>query len=460
MRKTDKDKGGIRYKEYEFMKNLPKGTQKFKELKQIDLQTKAKIAKGMQDPAVDASWRILLEERFVTLHEITKNLYLTSVFGMNREDLTHHGIQFIVNATTILPIIKEYRHRTLRVPVEDDRGADIYPFLDHTADAIHELLTDNKKVVVHCQAGVSRSAALIMGYLIKYERRTLRNAYNLVASKRQVVRPNTTFLHALIKFEKNHLHSASTKIIQVQKNGRIMELPNWLYYDMRSKFEEEFSMLSEQSMNSAKYVNPTQVLIDVDADPEVFNKNREMILGPNPMIKHLTQLDTVPVAPPVQEKVIEKPPVDQSPPPVATHIPSPAHLSTHTPAVPAKKMPAVPAKLPVTTHVTKQLLSSQKKPSELALFPHQRSADKRPKLPSDLAPSAMTPPLSQGVQRSGRKVSAAKLPSDLTPSPASALTPPLSQGVQHAGRKVSVAEESRKRNSSQLNTDSVRSVDS
>lgn len=39
----------------------------------------------------------------------------------------------------------------------------------------------------------------------------------------------------------------------------------------------------ERSMNAAKYVNPSLIFIDLDKDPDAFHKNRELVLGQEPI---------------------------------------------------------------------------------------------------------------------------------------------------------------------------------
>lgn len=58
------------------------------------------------------------------------------------------------------------------------------------------------RTLVHCVAGVSRSATLCMIYLVKHERMTLRQAYHFVKSARPVVKPNVGFWKQMIEYER------------------------------------------------------------------------------------------------------------------------------------------------------------------------------------------------------------------------------------------------------------------
>lgn len=58
------------------------------------------------------------------------------------------------------------------------------------------------RTLVHCVAGVSRSAALCLGYLVKYHGMNLKRAFTHLRDRRPCVRPNSNFFCQLIQFEK------------------------------------------------------------------------------------------------------------------------------------------------------------------------------------------------------------------------------------------------------------------
>lgn len=66
------------------------------------------------------------------------------------------------------------------------------------------------RVLVHCHAGVSRSATVCMAYVMKTLDFDLRSAYDYVKTKRHCVSPNLHFMGQLLEFEKRLRSSAAS----------------------------------------------------------------------------------------------------------------------------------------------------------------------------------------------------------------------------------------------------------
>lgn len=72
---------------------------------------------------------------------------------------------------------------------------------------------ENGRVLVHCVAGVSRSATLCLAYFIKYGGMSLREAFAYVVKRRPCIRPNNTFFKQLIDFEIENRGTASVSFV-------------------------------------------------------------------------------------------------------------------------------------------------------------------------------------------------------------------------------------------------------
>ena len=60
----------------------------------------------------------------------------------------------------------------------------------------------NEKVLVHCMAGVSRSATIVIVYIMWKKKMKFDDALNFVKNKRPIVDPNDGFVEQLKLFEK------------------------------------------------------------------------------------------------------------------------------------------------------------------------------------------------------------------------------------------------------------------
>ena len=66
---------------------------------------------------------------------------------------------------------------------------------------INEVRDKKGRTLVHCFAGISRSATLVIAYLVHELGYTLRQAHDFVRSKRPCIQPNIGFWKQLIELE-------------------------------------------------------------------------------------------------------------------------------------------------------------------------------------------------------------------------------------------------------------------
>lgn len=122
---------------------------------------------------------------------------------LNKELMQQNDIGYVLNASNTCPkpdFIAESHF--LRVPVNDSFCEKIFPWLDKSVDFIEKAKASNGRVLVHCLAGISRSATIAIAYIMKRMDMSLDEAYRFVKEKRPTISPNFNFLGQLLDFEK------------------------------------------------------------------------------------------------------------------------------------------------------------------------------------------------------------------------------------------------------------------
>ncbi|KAM3587758.1 uncharacterized protein V6R79_013477 [Siganus canaliculatus] len=122
---------------------------------------------------------------------------------LNKDLMQQNDIGYVLNASNTCPkpdFIPESHF--LRVPVNDSFCEKILPWLDRSVDFIEKAKASNARVLVHCLAGISRSATIAIAYIMKRMDLSLDEAYRFVKEKRPTISPNFNFLGQLLDFEK------------------------------------------------------------------------------------------------------------------------------------------------------------------------------------------------------------------------------------------------------------------
>lgn len=86
------------------------------------------------------------------------------------------------------------------IPGHDRPSWNIAVYFEQAAKFIHDALKSNGKVLVHCVVGISRSATLVIAYLIIYRGMNAAEALTHVFKQRRVF-PNVGFLHHLAELD-------------------------------------------------------------------------------------------------------------------------------------------------------------------------------------------------------------------------------------------------------------------
>ncbi|KAK7140192.1 hypothetical protein R3I94_012716 [Phoxinus phoxinus] len=150
--------------------------------------------------------------------EVWPNLFLGDMYmSHDRYGLWRLGITHVLNAAHGKMCCKgrdDFYGTTVKyygVPANDLPTFDISPFFYPSAHYINDALsTTGAKVFVHCAVGVSRSAALVLAYLMIYCNYSLVDAILKVKERRWIF-PNRGFLKQLITLGNELNYKAQSK---------------------------------------------------------------------------------------------------------------------------------------------------------------------------------------------------------------------------------------------------------
>ncbi|XP_063061648.1 dual specificity protein phosphatase 14-like [Engraulis encrasicolus] len=152
----------------------------------------------------------------MAVSQITPTLYLSGVdTAQNRTAVAHRRITLIVNATVEHTCPDYPGVECLQVPVPDQPHAPLLEHFDAVAERIHS--NQSGSTLVHCSAGRSRSASLVMAYLMRFQGADLLQAYRWVLEARPFIRPNAGFWRQLLEYERrlygrNSVRMAATSL--------------------------------------------------------------------------------------------------------------------------------------------------------------------------------------------------------------------------------------------------------
>ncbi|XP_077093150.1 dual specificity protein phosphatase 13B isoform X2 [Siphateles boraxobius] len=154
-----------------------------------------------ETPSVAELQNFLLSDRRSTGH--VNQVWPNVVAARDKSMLYNTGITHIVNAASGPPHVNTGAHfyREMSIDyygVEADDSSDfiLSVFFYPTARFIRAALSKNGRVFVHCLMGVSRSATLVLAFLMICEDLTLMEAVKSVRQHRDIC-PNPGFLNQL-----------------------------------------------------------------------------------------------------------------------------------------------------------------------------------------------------------------------------------------------------------------------
>ena len=118
----------------------------------------------------------------------------------NERKLRSLKVTHILTISECLPpkFPNEFEYKV--VEIEDDQRAKLHLHFTECLDFIKAALDAGGTVLVHCFAGVSRSATITIAYVMKHLNKSLPEALEFVRNKRPWICPNPGFMAQLRGF--------------------------------------------------------------------------------------------------------------------------------------------------------------------------------------------------------------------------------------------------------------------
>ena len=138
----------------------------------------------------------------ISLNEnIPGSLFLSGRNILNSVDL--YEIDHLISVCDISTKISHIQHDVYDIDdkPDDETVQNMQDIIDKVADDIHNSLMNGKRIVVHCKAGQSRSATVVLYYLCKYQfNGDLLKTVDHVVKHRKIICPNLGFIKMLFEF--------------------------------------------------------------------------------------------------------------------------------------------------------------------------------------------------------------------------------------------------------------------
>lgn len=131
---------------------------------------------------------------------IIDNIYLGSAFNAaNFSQLSDLDIHVIINVTKEISIHFPDNYLYKKFELYDNDNENIGKYLNDIYNFIEE--QQHKKIFIHCKMGASRSASVVIFYLMKKYNMNLDSAIDFVKKKRMIINPNSRFIETLSQME-------------------------------------------------------------------------------------------------------------------------------------------------------------------------------------------------------------------------------------------------------------------
>lgn len=143
------------------------------------------------------------------MNEILDNLYISNITDARTKNKDNFDTVITVCQDTIEDNVScDYKHFNLADGEIDDykRGECTYNLFKQSVDYLLSELKQDKTVLIHCHAGMSRSVTVSIAAIAVYQDISYNEAYNIVKNNRNLIQPN----EILVGFAKKYIMNSDT----------------------------------------------------------------------------------------------------------------------------------------------------------------------------------------------------------------------------------------------------------
>jgi len=144
-----------------------------------------KITKD-QYPEIYRNFDLATIDEIEKLSEVVPGLFISSISCMSDDILEEQNIKNTISVTKNPPKVNNDKINRMYILINDTHGENIDEYFDKAYDFIEKSLDKNEKVLVHCKIGMSRSATIIISYLMKKYNMTVDESLKYLKEKRSI----------------------------------------------------------------------------------------------------------------------------------------------------------------------------------------------------------------------------------------------------------------------------------